>query len=263
MILLHGAGQTRYSWRKAGQRLAQAGWWAVALDTRGHGDSDWPANGDYSIDTLVADLLSVVQHLGHNGDHKPVLIGASLGGICGMLAEGERATVFSSMVLVDITPRIDNAGVARIIEFMTRHQDGFDSIEQASKAVAAYQSHRSRDQAAAKTGNSEGLKKNLRLADDGRYYWHWDPRLMQHIGTIEERFYIRQRDAAANLKLPVLLVRGQQSDIVSHESVDEFLQLVPHAEFQDIANAAHMVAGDNNDIFARSVLEFIGSASVS
>jgi len=83
---------------------------------------------------------------------------------------------------------------------------------------------------------------------------------MQHIGTIDEDFYQRQRSAALRLRLPVLLIRGQQSEIVSLEAVEEFLELVPHAQFQDIADAAHMVAGDSNDVFARTVLAFIGTA---
>lgn len=286
VILMHGAGQTRYSWRNAGQYLAEAGWHAVTVDTRGHGDSDWAADGNYSVDTLVADLLAVVRHFADASEVKPVLVGASLGGICGMLAQGEAASeIFRSMVLVDITPRIDNDGVARIIEFMSRYQSGFASVEEAAVAVGAYQSHRHRDASSSDSNpldtiraesnqtdinkaespratNANGLKKNLRLADDGRYYWHWDPRLMQHIGTIDEHFYLRQRHAAANLTLPVLLIRGQQSEIVSRESVEEFLHLVPHAKFQDIADAAHMVAGDSNDIFAQSVLKFIGKAQL-
>ena len=266
VVLMHGAGQTRHSWRNAGQRLAGAGWRAVTIDTRGHGNSDWPQNGDYSVDTLVSDLITVVQYFAGHSETKPVLVGASLGGITGMLAEGETASrVFRSMVLVDITPRIDNTGVARIIEFMNRYQDGFASLQEAATAIAAYQSNRPRQTNSAPVASDtngskslQGLKKNLRLANDGRFYWHWDPRLMQHIGTIDENFYQRQRHAAANLKLPVLLIRGQQSEIVSRESVDEFLELVPHAQFQDIADAAHMVAGDSNDVFARSVLDFIG-----
>jgi len=273
VVLMHGAGQTRHSWRSAGQRLAQSGWRAVAVDARGHGESDWPEDGDYSIDALVSDLRLLGEEF--STERKPVVVGASMGGICAMLAEGEAASeVFHSMVLVDITPRIDNTGVARIIKFMTRYQNGFASIEEASVAVADYQRNRRAsdspgvqqadhavDPGPAMRNKSDGLKKNLRIADDGRYYWHWDPRLMQHIGTIDEQLYRRQRDAASNLKLPVLLIRGQQSEIVSRESVQEFQRLVPHARFEDIADAAHMVAGDNNDIFARSVLDFIGPAA--
>ena len=276
VVLMHGAGQTRHSWRDAGDCLARAGWHAVAVDTRGHGDSDWAPDGDYSVDTLVSDLVAITMQLAQGHHQKPVLVGASLGGICGMLAEGEAAQqLFHSLVLVDITPRIDNTGVARIIEFMSRYQAGFASLAEAASAVAAYQSPGRRElkneagpklkeglqQDGSRQARSDGLKKNLRLADDGRYYWHWDPGLMQHIGTIDEEFYQRQRSAASRLELPVLLIRGQQSEIVSSGAVEEFLELVPHAQFQDIANAAHMVAGDSNDIFADTVLEFIGDAT--
>ncbi len=266
VVLMHGAGQTRHSWRNAGLCLAGAGWRAIAVDTRGHGDSDWSHDGDYSVDTLVSDLVAITEHFAVGQHLKPVLVGASLGGICGMLAEGEAARrLFHSMVLVDITPRVDNKGVTRIIEFMNRYQAGFASLEDAVSAVEAYQSPRRRRSQSDVVGkprqaSAKGLRKNLRLADDGRYYWHWDPRLMQHVGAIDEDFYQRQRNAASRLELPVLLIRGQQSEIVSREAVEEFLELVPHVEFQDIADAAHMVAGDSNDVFARAVLDFIGVA---
>jgi len=260
VLLLHGAGQTRHSWRHAGAVLAAAGLHAITIDTRGHGDSDWSKNGDYAIDTLIADLKSVVEHLGEKDKQKPILVGASLGGITALLTEGESdQSIFQSLVLVDITPRIDQTGVKKILGFMQRYENGFDSVEQASKAVAEYQSHRQRISIVSQSNetSAKGLKKNLRQAQDGRYYWHWDPQLMQHISTIDDAFYQRQRDAALELRLPVLLIRGQQSEIVSVESANELLQLVPHAQYVDIADAAHMVAGDNNDVFVNSVLEFI------
>ena len=280
LLLLHGAGQTRHSWRNAGNTLAQAGWYSICLDTRGHGDSDWPDDGDYSIDTLIADVRAVVDRLTLESGRRPVLVGASLGGITALLAQGESLEIlFESLVLVDITPRIDQTGVERIIGFMNRHQQGFASLEEAVDAVALYQSHRKKrknkhdsgvdtngaDTRAGRGTDSDhstghGLKKNLRLAEDGRYYWHWDPRLMDHIKDFNksnERIIERQQNAASRLTLPVLLVRGARSEIVSRESVEEFLQLVPHAKFVDVADAAHMVAGDNNDLFIQSVQDFL------
>ena len=287
VLLLHGAGQTRHSWRNAGKSLAQANWYSICLDTRGHGESEWPDDGDYSIDTLIADIRSVVEHLTLETGHRPVLAGASLGGITAMLAQGESPErLFESLVLVDITPRIDQAGVERIIGFMNQHQHGFASIEEAVDAVALYQSHRNKrknncaggteassgnglgtgNSASHSTGQGagNGLKKNLRLAEDGRYYWHWDPRLMDHIREFNKsnlRLIERQQIAASHLTLPVLLVRGAQSEIVSRESVEEFLQLVPHAKFVDVADAAHMVAGDNNDLFIQSIQDFLQQTS--
>ncbi len=259
VVLLHGAGQTRHSWRNAGNELASSGWQVLTIDTRGHGESEWPSDGDYSIDTLKEDLSIVATRLTESHGCKPVLVGASLGGITGLLVEGESsASVFESLVLVDITPRIDNTGVARIIEFMRRYEQGFASLEEAAAAVAAYKTGSRPRNPSNVAAQSTGLKKNLRRGQDGRYYWHWDPRLMDHIGTIDDHFYQRQSDAAQKLTLPVLLVRGQQSEIVSRDAVTEFLELVPHARYTDIEDAAHMVAGDSNDVFIQSVLDFIG-----
>ena len=254
ILLLHGAGQTRYSWESTALTLAGCGYHAITVDTRGHGDSSWSESGDYSIDTLISDLHLIIATLTKKGLAPPVVIGASLGGITALLAQGESPQLlFKALVLVDITPRIDPRGVARILSFMTEFSTGFQTVEQASVAVAAYQPHRK--QANAK-GNS-GLLKNLRLAADGRYYWHWDPRLMRHVSHFDQQIVDRQNSAAANLRLPVLLVHGKLSEIVSRESAEEFLQLVPHAHYIDVADAAHMVASDDNDVFANAVLEFL------
>ena len=87
-LLLHGGGQTRHSWARTGQRLAQTGGDAIAMDTRGHGDSDWGAGpDDYEMDSLVADLVAVVAAIGE----KPVVIGASMGGMTALVGEGESA----------------------------------------------------------------------------------------------------------------------------------------------------------------------------
>jgi len=113
VVLLHGAGQTRHSWRHAGSLLAQSGWNAVTVDARGHGDSDWPENGDYSIDTLMGDLKSLVRHLWKPGKPKPILVGASLGGITSLLVEGEsEEQIFKALILVDITPKISSCRVS-------------------------------------------------------------------------------------------------------------------------------------------------------
>lgn len=254
ILLLHGAGQTRYSWESTALTLANCGFRAITVDTRGHGDSSWSDNGDYSIETLVRDLHCIIDALTKNGAAAPVVIGASLGGITALLAQGESTrSLFKALVLVDITPRIDPQGVARILKFMSEFSDGFESLEQASAAVVAYQPHRKQ----ASVRSSNGLLKNLRLAENGRYYWHWDPRLMEHVSYFGQEIVDRQNQAAGTLTLPVLLVHGKLSEIVSRETADEFLQLVPQAQYVDVADAAHMVASDDNDVFSDAVLKFL------
>jgi pimeloyl-ACP methyl ester carboxylesterase len=256
VVLLHGGGQTRYSWSGAGRRLAEEGWHALSLDLRGHGESDWCEDGRYRAGDFVDDLLAVTRAL----PRPPVVVGASLGGMMALLAEGEsQGAVTAGVVLVDLTPRIEPQGVNRIVEFMQANPEGFETLEEAADAVAAYRRHRSRPK------DLSGLRRNLRRGADGRWRWHWDPRFLAG-GEVEpvddeavERFSDPNRmlRAARTLRVPTLLVRGRQSDVVSSDGVREFLDAAPHARFVDVSGAGHMVAGDRNDAFNEAVVEFL------
>ena len=115
VLFLHGGGQTRHAWGSAAATVAREGWRSVTIDLRGHGESDWAPNGDYSFTAFGGDCLAVVDQLGR----PPVLIGASLGGMSAMLAEGTSdRTVSSGLVFVDITPRTNPEGIQRINSFM-------------------------------------------------------------------------------------------------------------------------------------------------
>jgi len=261
VLLLHGGGQTRHSWRQTAQRLVKAGSTAYALDQRGHGDSDWIPDGSYAFGDFAADAAAVADALAARAGRAPVVVGASLGGIAALLAEGAahragRRPVFSALVLVDITPRVDGDGVAKIQGFMRAHaQAGFGSITEAADAVAAYLPHRPRPR------SHEGLRKNLRLDPDGRWRWHWDPRFLdgpRPVGTGRDETDAALVDAARRIQVPAMLVRGTSSELVTEDHVREFLELVPHAEYMDVAGARHMVAGDRNDHFSAAILGFLG-----
>ena len=253
VVFLHGGGQTRHAWGGTARAVASAGWFAISLDHRGHGESDWHPAGDYLLDAFVRDLEAVIPTL----RSKPVLVGASLGGLTAMHAEARSTEPVSrGIVLVDVTPRLEIEGVQRILAFMSARPDGFASLDDAADVIAAYLPHRPRP------SDLRGLEKNLRRGDDGRYRWHWDPRLMQvwnpeHLDPSTRKQVVDERLAAARrLSVPVLLVRGRMSDIVSEEGAREFLDAVPHAEYVDLA-AGHMVAGDRNDAFTAAVLGFL------
>jgi non-heme chloroperoxidase len=246
VVLLHGGGQTRSSWKGAAGALAGRGYRAISLDLRGHGDSDWPGDGDYQLDRFVDDLAAILPGL----DAPAVLVGASLGGLASLLAVGERRLPAAALVLVDVTPRIEPTGVGKIRAFMTGNPNGFASIDEAADAVAAYLPHRPRPR------DASGLRKNLRLREDGRLYWHWDPRFMSEVRTAG--FNGERLEAAARaLVVPTLLIRGGRSEIVTPAGARAFLDLTPHAEFVDVTDADHMVAGDANDVFNAAVIDFI------
>ncbi|MCU1360858.1 MAG: hypothetical protein JWN99_2147 [Ilumatobacteraceae bacterium] len=252
VLLLHGGGQTRHSWGGTARLLAQRGFYAVTADLRGHGESDWDPDGNYAFDMFRIDTEAWCSLL-----DRPALVGASMGGMAALWTEGSRAAeglpaASSAIVLVDIAHRSEPEGVQRIIDFMTGRPDGFVSVDEAADAVAEYMPHRARP------ASNHGLAKNLRLGDDGRYRWHWDPRFMDPTRrpTAQTDFDVFAQHAA-RLTMPVLLVRGQMSDVVSEEAAREFLQLVPQARYVDVGGASHMVAGDRNDAFTDAIVQFL------
>lgn len=252
VVLLHGGGQTRHSWGRTAADLGAQGWYALTVDLRGHGDSSWSADHVYGLDRFSGDVMRIVEHLGR----PPVLIGASLGGNASLAALGARPDLALGLVLVDVSPFLQPKGTNRIRDFMTANAEhGFGSLEEVADAIAAYVPHRRRPR------NLDGLVKNLRSVD-GRWFWHWDPAFMS-----SPRDQAVQRDrlidparlgaAASSLRVPTLLVRGGESDVLSVEDSVRFLELVPHAEFASVAGAHHMVAGDDNAVFEAVLDDFL------
>ena len=252
VLMFHGGGQTRHAWGTTASALAEHGWRTFTVDLRGHGESEWPEDGDYTLDAFAGDVHALAEGL----DPPPVLVGASLGGVSAMTAIAESASpIASALVLVDVAPKMEPEGVERITSFMTERPDGFGSLDEVADSIAAYNPHRPRPT------DLSGLRKNVRQRDDGRWVWHWDPRFIQGRSGGDETRSIMQRDrlvaAATALTLPTLLVRGRVSDLLSEEGARELLELVPHAQFVDVAGAGHMVAGDRNDLFNDAVVAFL------
>ncbi len=251
VLLLHGGGQTRHAWDRTAKALAARGAYAVSLDLRGHGDSGWSADGRYAIDAFAEDVETVARSFGA----PPAIVGASLGGALALIVASRNAVPLRAIVLVDMALRTDEAGVERILAFMQGNAGGFASLDEAADAVAAYLPHRERPT------SMNGLKKNVRRREDGRWYWHWDPLMLERLNVRQARASGVLQRAAASLALPVLLVRGGESDVVSEEIAREFLDAVPHARYADVTGARHMVAGDENDAFTAAIVDFLTAAT--
>ncbi len=250
VLFMHGGGQTRHAWGTSARALASRGWKAVSLDLRGHGDSEWALNGDYSFTAYTSDCIAVADALGR----PPVIVGASLGGITAILAEGNSDRVVSSgLVIVDVTHRSNPQGIERIRTFMRSGLGGFASLDEAADAIAAYTPNRP------KRVNPPGLMKVLRQRTDGRWYWHWDPKFVERLGTEVPTadFNMLLEAALPNIRVPTLLVRGKLSDVVTEEGIQDFLKKVSGSKLFDVSGAAHMVAGDQNDPFSNAVIDFL------
>ena len=249
VLMAHGFGQTQYAWEETGRRLAAAGWQAVSYDARGHGESDRAPSGEYDFEQFVEDFRRVCDSL----PEPPIVIGASMGGLTALLAHSEKPKVdLKALVLVDIAPRWDERGVTAMLAFMRQNPDGFESLDEASEAIRAFLPHRRRNG----QSTSASLSRNLRQASDGRWYWHWDPAMLA-LAEKSSNLQSRLQSASRRLKLPALLVTGGMSELIGAEHAEEFLKLAPHAEHAEVADAAHMVAGDANDRFLGSIMPFL------
>jgi non-heme chloroperoxidase len=256
VILLHGGGQTRHSWGKAARDLLAAGYHVLSVDLRGHGESQWAPDGDYSLDAFAGDLRAIAGTL----QRPPALVGASLGGATSLVVAGESAdsgkagneSFASALVLVDVVPRMEKQGMQRIRDFMTGNPDGFASLDEVAEAVSAYNPTRPRP------ASNDGLMKNLRRGDNGRLYWHWDPAFQARRADRGSGSMFDRMDAAARrVRIPTLLVRGKASEVVSAAGAAHLHGLIPHADTVDVEGAGHMVAGDKNDAFNSAVIGFL------
>jgi non-heme chloroperoxidase len=205
-------------------------------------------NGDYSIDSFAHDVVCIARQAPAGA----IIMGASIGGIAALIAAGESPTPFArALVLIDVVPQMSEASLDRIRAFMSAGADGFANIEEASALVRAYLPHRP-------PRSARALRNNLRKREDGRLYWHWDPAF--HAGSkqrAEAGMLRRMQTATRGIRVPLLLVCGERSEVVDEPAIAHLLQLLPHAKCVQVAGARHMVAGDRNDAFGTAVLDFL------
>ena len=251
ILLLHGGGQTRHSWNATAEKITQVNGCAITMDLRGHGDSDWSNGGDYELRDFSEDVAFLIDTL----EIQPSLVGASLGGLVGIYLEGRYSPgSISALVLVDIVPNMNVLGAEKIKDFMLEHsKTGFTSLSEVSDILSEYNPHRE------KSSDFEGLKKNLRKRGE-KWFWHWDPLFISSERGKENpdmRNPELLNELCSNISVPMLLVRGKLSDLVTEVQVSEFLEMFPGASYADVSDAGHMVVGDKNDAFANEVIEFL------
>jgi flavin reductase (DIM6/NTAB) family NADH-FMN oxidoreductase RutF/pimeloyl-ACP methyl ester carboxylesterase len=245
VLMLPGGGQTRKVWTSAAQALADAGRHAITLDLRGHGESASSPDGRYDLDTLVQDLNSVLMQL----PTRPVVVGASTGGLIALAALGEgRQELASGLVLVDAAPWLESTGLRRMAEKLSSHGAGFESIEDAAAAAQSLHPLKS------SSPDLSGLSALLRKSEDGRLRWHWDPRFLQGFSVPDED---RLAKAAADIEIPTLVVHGGRSEIVSAKSMEKLVRLLKDGEIAEIEDAGHLVARDKADEFNALLLNFL------
>jgi pimeloyl-ACP methyl ester carboxylesterase len=175
-----------------------------------------------------------------------------MGGMAAMTFAAEAPDGLGALVLVDITPTVEEVGTKRIKAFMSAGLAGFDSMDEVVDAVARYRP----DQP---PRDASSLRHNIRRGDDGRIHWHWDPQFQRPDNGLSDRELNRTLllSAARQVRVPTLVLRGAQSDVVSDDGVAELMAILPTAETASIAGSGHMIVGDDNDSFVGALWSFV------
>lgn len=250
VLFVPGGGQTRHSWSRALKLAGNAGMHGLAIDLRGHGDSEWPADGDYRLEAVASDFIALIDHL----ETPCILVGASRGGQAALLTAAARPHRVQSVVMLDVAPGANQGAVREITEFMLRSAAGFASVRD---AIAALKGMRGETRAI----SVESVQRNMRRGEDGLLYWHWDPRLALPDHLDHPRDGPILDEAAAQLRVPVLLLHGELSELVDARTIAHFRRLAPQLETIEVKGAGHMLTDDQTDIFVDHIQDFIRSTA--
>jgi esterase len=248
IVLLHGGHQSAHSWDLVSLHLAQ-NYRVLALDQRGHGDSEWARDVVYSNHEMSLDAEAFIEAMGLEA---PIVIGHSMGGRNTMLLLRRNQAIARAAVIVDVGPELSDKGRAAIAGFVQGNQE-FDDLEHFVRNVRQYDPYRSREHI------ERTVKYNMLERADGKYVSKCDsnPRrlgIVRASGPLEN---ITLEDAAG-FDLPVLLVRGENSNILAPDAAERFGAALPQGRLVTVANCGHNVHGQNTKGFIAALGGFLG-----
>lgn len=243
VLFFHGGGQSRNAWIGSARAVAEAGYYGISFDLRGHGESDWVADGDYLLEAFGRDVERLIGQF----DRPVTLVGASRGGQAALVGGSRHPAKVRLIMLADVAPLMRNEGVDGIRAFFAAGGAGYVSLDAAADSLATHLDQpRLRD--------AGRLARSMRRDADGRWYWRWDPETGNRafLNPASEGEAILA--AAARVRSPVVLVRAELSHLVTDEGIARFQQLAPQLEVIIAEGVGHMFTADRNDAFAAQLL---------
>ena len=251
VVFLHGGGLNAHTWDLVCAALRREQH-CVALDQRGHGESEWSPEMDYATESHVGDLEAFVDTLGLD---RFVLVGMSLGGVNALAWAGRHGHRLAGLVIVDVGPEIRTDGVKKIAAF-TSEATPLDSVEQFVDRALTFNPRRNRELL------RRSLLHNLRRMPDGRFMWKYDQR---HRGKVDPDAYARRREllwsAVDTVPCPTLVVRGAQSDVFHDEDAERLAGRLQRGRWVKIEGAGHTVQGDNPGALLVRLREFLAETA--
>ncbi|WP_062344026.1 alpha/beta fold hydrolase [Novosphingobium sp. CCH12-A3] len=246
VVFFHGGGQSRRAWRGAASNIAAAGYRTYTVDLRGHGASDWAADGDYLLDAFGRDVAALIDTF----DRPVVLVGASRGGQSALVGASRRPGRVALVMLADVAPLLRDEGVDDFRDFFAASAAGFATVDAAADTLAEHLGLQ-------RKSDVSGLEKTMRRGLDGRLYWQWDPLTVSPEFLNPPSESLALEHAAARITDPVVLVRAEHSTIVTDEGEALFRKLTPQLEVVLAKGVGHMITGDRNDVFAETLLDYL------
>ena len=241
ILFLHGALQQGHSWDFISLSLC-ADYHVLALDARGHGESQWAPDGDYSLDAHQRDLDSFVEALGLG---QFILVGHSMGGRNAYVYASRRPDRVKALGIVDTGPQVRPQGEGRIRRFREL-PDELDSYQEFATRVREY-TGRSLEQTLG------ALKYSIRQRPDGKWTWKYD-NLLRTPGFRPESWPEEKLwECLGRIRCPTIIIRGGESDIFAPEVLERMLQVIPQSAGEVVPGAGHLVAGDNPADFLKAL----------
>jgi pimeloyl-ACP methyl ester carboxylesterase len=250
VVLLHGGNQSAHSWDLVSLHLADR-YHVYALDQRGHGDAEWSRELDYSVGAMVADVFAFIAD---QGIDRPIVFGHSMGGWNTMHAAHARPDFARALVLVDVGPELSSVGTNVVRDFVV-HNIEFDDVEVFLDNVVRYDPFRSREHIA------RTVKYNLLVRADGKYVSKADHRRSGGTtdGSSRARIEPLSLDDVKTIGVPVLLVRGEKSQVLLADAAQRFVAALPNGQLVTVADVGHNVHGGNTPDFLEAVRPFLAS----
>jgi pimeloyl-ACP methyl ester carboxylesterase len=251
VVCLHGGGQTAYMFEELGASLRDR-FHLLAPDLPNHGDSD-PLDDGFGAGAIAATLPPLLDEFGIDESD---LVGASLGGMAAMILAANESARVRSISLIDVGHRLESEGVRKIVDFMSAHES-FGSLDEAAIEIAKYLPQR-------KSVRPESLSRNLRQRSDGRWVWkHGFGRQFREFGPGEhpadnlDQVMADVQAAVEHVHCPVLVLRGEQSDVLSDQGADAVIEALPDARLAIVERAGHLAAGDNPHSTVSLIADFL------
>jgi esterase len=247
IVLLHGGHQSAHSWDLVSLHLAQR-YHVLALDQRGHGDSEWARDVSYTNHEMSLDAEAFI---GATRLQRPLLMGHSMGGRNAMLLTRRNPSLLRALVIVDVGPEVSDRGRVVIAGFV-RDNEEFDDLDHFVRNVQQYDPYRSREHI------ERTVKYNMLQRADGKFVSKCDanPRRLGVVRGTGPQENITLEEARA-FDLPVLLVRGADSRILTADAAERFRDALPNGNLVTVPNCGHNVHGQNTKGFIDAIDEFL------